>query len=114
MAKSNKAAASKSGRGAGQRAQTRARAVALLQDAGDDPVPQDIDEFRLELARRIMTVLGLPERCRERACRRGRRCAGRDLRCQRDFPGPPMTRDEEAEALARVQRMLKRRVELEP
>jgi hypothetical protein len=92
----------------------RGRAVALLQDSGDDPVPQDIDEFRLELARRIMTVLGLPERCRERACRRGRRCAGRDLRCQRDFPAPPMTRDEEAEALARVQRMLKRRVELEP
>ena len=92
----------------------RARAAALLQHAGDDPVPRDIDEFRRELARRIMTVLGLPERCRERACRRGRRCAGRDLRCQRDFPGPPMTRDQEAEALARVQRMLKRRVELEP
>ena len=114
MAKSNKAAASKSGRGAGH-ARRRGRApYALLRDAGDDPVPQDIDEFRLELARRIMTVLGLPERCRERACRRGRRCAGKDLRCQRDFPGPPMTRDEEAEALARVQRMLKRRVELEP
>ena len=65
--------------GAGQRGETRARAVALLRDAGDDPVPQDIDEFCLELARRIMTVLGLPERCRERACRRGRRCAGKDL-----------------------------------
>jgi hypothetical protein len=113
MATSSKAAATKSDEGADERAAMRARAAALLQGAGDDPVPRDIDEFRLELARRIMPVLGLPERCRERACRRGRRCAGRDLRCQRDFPAPPMTRDQEAEALARVQRMLKRRVESE-
>jgi len=114
MTTSSKAAAKTSDEGADERAAMRARAEALLQEAGDDPVPQDIHEFRRELARRIMTVLGLPKRCRERACRRGRRCAGRDLRCQRDFPAPPMTRDEQAEALARVQRMLKRRAQAEP
>jgi hypothetical protein len=113
MAKSNKAAARKSNSGARARAQTRARAVPPTQDAGGDLPPRDMDEFRLALARKIMAMLGLPRRCREPACRRGRRCAGRDLRCQRDFPGPPMTQDEQARALAELQRALKRRVELE-
>jgi hypothetical protein len=114
MTKSSKAAASKSDRGAGHRATTPALAAPPAPESGDDLPPQDIDEFRLELVRRIMTRLGLPQRCREKACRRGRRCAGKTLRCQRDFPGPPMTRAEEARALAGIQRVLKRCVEPEP
>ena len=43
-----------------------------------------------EARRTIMTLLGMPRRCREPACRPLKRCAGADLRCQRDFP-PPMT-----------------------
>lgn len=113
MAKSKKAAASKFS-GASHRATMPARAVPPVPESGDDLPPQDIDEFRLELVRRIMTMLGLPQRCREKACRRGRRCAGKTLRCQRDFPGPPMTRDQEAQALAGIQRVLKRCVAPEP
>jgi hypothetical protein len=91
------------------RADQRARAAALPDD--DDPVPDNVDEFRLALARKIMTLLGMHRRCGEGACRRHRRCSGADLRCQRDNPMPPMTPDQEAAALADVQRALQRHVE---
>ena len=106
MAKSNRPRSTKS-HAPERRAQARVTAPHL---GDDDPPPDDIDEFRRALARKIMTLLGLPRRCREPACRRARRCAGADLRCQRDFPGPPMTPDDKARALAEVQRGLQRRM----
>ena len=95
--------------GTGTRASTGARTgprdAACRRRSGAD----DIGEFRLALARKIMTLLGLWRRCRGPACRRAKRCAGPDLRCQRDFPAPPMTPDEEARALAEFQHALRRR-----
>jgi hypothetical protein len=108
MAKSNRPRSTKS-HAPERRAQARVTAP-LLGD--DDPPPDDIHEFRFALARKIMTLLGLWRRCREPACRRGKRCAGPDLRCQRDFPAPPMTPEQEARALAEVSHALKRHAEL--
>ena len=96
-----------------RRAQTRARgaqARALPPQAEDDPVPNDIDEFRRALARRILTFLGMPRRCREPACRRAKRCVGPDLRCQRDNPVQKLSPDQEAAMKAALQRALRRRL----
>ena len=76
----------------------------------DDPVPDDIDAFRLELARRIMTLLGMARRCRAPACRRMKRCVGPDLRCQRDFPAPRLSEERQSEVMASVHRLVKRRL----
>ena len=87
-----------------------AQARALPPQAEDDPVPNDIDEFRRALARRILTFLGMPRRCREPACRRAKRCVGPDLRCQRDNPVPKLSPDQEAAMKAALQRTLRRRL----
>jgi hypothetical protein len=76
----------------------------------DDPVPENMDVFRLALTRRILTLCGLPRRCREPVCRRAKRCLGPDLRCQRDFPGRPLTPEQEANARAALKRALDRRI----
>jgi hypothetical protein len=72
----------------------------------DDPVPEDMDVFRLALTRRILTLCDLPRRCREPVCRRNKRCLGPDLRCQRDFPETPSTPDQEAAVKAAFLRRL--------
>jgi hypothetical protein len=90
-------------------ARLRQQNAALAKD--DDPVPADIDEFRRALARKIMTRLGMAERCRDHHCRRHRKCSGPDLRCQRDFPAPPMTPAETAAMPAHVQKLLRERRE---
>ena len=87
-----------------------AQARALPPQADDDPVPKDIDEFRRALARRILTFLGMPRRCREPACRRAQRCVGPDMRCQRDNPLPKLSPDQEAAMKAALQRTLWRRL----
>ena len=43
----------------------------------DDPIPDDIDEFRREMVRRIATFLQAWRTCRRPPCKRGRRCAAR-------------------------------------
>lgn len=96
-----------------RRAQTEPRpaeAGALPPPADDDPVPKDINEFRLALARRILTFLGMSRRCRAPGCRRARRCVGPDLRCQRDNPLPKLSPERQAAMKAALQRALKRRL----
>ena len=88
----------------------RAQARALPPQADDDPVPKNIDEFRLTLARRILTFLGMPRRCRAPICRRTKRCLGPGLRCQRDNPLPALTPDEDAAVKAQLKRALARRL----
>ena len=78
--------------------------------ADDDPVPKDINEFRLTLARRILTLVGMPRRCRAPGCRRARRCVGPDLRCQRDNPLPKLSPERQAAMKAALQRALRRRL----
>jgi hypothetical protein len=79
-------------------------------DDEDDPVPEDLDVFRLALARRIRAMLGTPDRCRERVCRRSKRCAGPDMRCARDFPSPQLSAEERARLRAKLHNALKRRL----
>jgi hypothetical protein len=95
------------------RAQTMPRqspAAAVPPEADDDPVPKNIDEFRRALARRILTLVGMPRRCRAPGCRRARRCVGPDLRCQRDNPLPKLSPEREAAMKAALQRALRRRL----
>ena len=90
------------------RAKERAPAAAPPPPHDDDPVPDDIHEFRRALAQKIMTLLGIWRCCLAPACRRARRCTGPDLRCQRDFPAPTKP-EQEARALAEFQHALRRR-----
>ena len=76
----------------------------------DDPVPENIDEFRRELARRMLTMVGMPRRCREPLCRRIKRCAGPDIRCLRDNPAPQLTPDERARMQSEMLRAVQRRM----
>ena len=76
------------------------------QTAPDEP---PIEQVRIEIARKIFTLLGMHRRCRATICRRMRRCAGADLRCQRDFPAPPATEQAQARATADFYKMLKAR-----
>jgi hypothetical protein len=76
-----------------------------------EPLPtNDYRAFGAALLRRVLTFSGMPRRCREGACRRFKRCVGRDFRCQRDFPSPPLTEQEAAEIKAWTKRMLERRL----
>jgi hypothetical protein len=72
--------------------------------------PADMDVFRFALSRRIHTLLGDARRCREAVCRRMKRCAGPDLRCHRDFAGPPVTPEQFSRMQAELKRALERRL----
>ena len=76
------------------------------QTSPDEP---SIEQVRIEVARKILTLLGMHRRCRAPICRRMRRCAGADLRCQRDFPAPPLSADDAARAVADFYKALKAR-----
>lgn len=76
----------------------------------DDAVPADPELARYALARKLLTFSRMPRRCREPVCRRSKRCAGPDMRCQRDFPQPPMTPEEDARVRAEVRRLLDREI----
>jgi len=89
----------------------RPRTETLLSSIGcDDPVPKNMDEFRLALARKIMGCLGMLRRCPERICRRSKVCAGANMRCQRDNPAPRLTPEQEAAKIAYVYRAIKNRL----
>jgi hypothetical protein len=76
------------------------------QTSPDEP---SIEQVRIEITRKIFTLLGMHRKCREPICRRMRRCAGADLRCQRDFPAPPVSADEQARAIADFYKALQKR-----
>ena len=91
-----------------------AESAKYVMATADDAVPEDIDVFRLALARRMLTFIGMPRRCRERICRRTKSCAGPDMRCQRDYPAPQATPDEEAREMSDLLRAIKRRLAQSP
>ena len=53
----------------------KAAAVPPVCD-NDEPMPQDIDEFRRQIVRKIQTMRRMYRRCRAPICRRIKRCAG--------------------------------------
>ena len=78
-------------------------------DDDDDPVPADIDEFRLELARRIATFVQAWRTCRRPPCRRARRCAARTT-CASIANRVPPSPHEDAAVMANVYRQVQRRL----
>lgn len=75
---------------------------------GGDPLLDDMEVFRCVLARRVATLAHYPCRCREPICRRSKLCAGPDMRCHRDIPLPPATREQQAAVMANVKRLIER------
>ena len=66
------------------------------------------DEFYDLMTRKLLTFIGQHKRCREPVCRRLKRCAGADYRCQRDNPSPPLTEAERSKVSADLAAALKR------
>jgi hypothetical protein len=81
----------------------RIRAAGLLRD-DSDPAPEDIDEFRNNLARRIAMLINDWHGCRESLCRRQRGCMAPRITCTNHKPGPPVSPDEHARFMADLQR----------
>ena len=69
----------------------------------------DMDALRLKVLRRLRTFQDAPRRCSERACRRAKACAGKDLRCLRERPLPPVSEEEGQRRLAEAYACFKRR-----
>jgi hypothetical protein len=85
------------------------------QPDDDDPIPENIDDFRNELARRISRFIGNRTRawrgCPERACRRAQHCRPPQIRCSNAPALPPRTPEQQARAMAQLQRLLRERLE---
>jgi hypothetical protein len=77
----------------------------------DDPVPENIDEFRFELVRRISRYLGnrkgLWRTCKEPVCRRQRACFAPRISCSNAPPLPPQTERDHARTSFLIQRALR-------
>lgn len=77
----------------------------------DDPVPKNIDEFRNRMAQRIYRFIGNTKgywrTCKETVCRRHRACAAPHIHCSNVRSLPRGTPEQQARAMARVQRMLR-------
>ncbi|NWG24282.1 MAG: hypothetical protein HXY30_07680 [Pseudorhodoplanes sp.] len=80
--------------------------------AGAGPVPAAMGEAetREALLRRFTAVLDRWRECPARVCRRARRCAGPDFACIRLPPRRPRKPENDAAAMAHVQKILKRRL----
>jgi hypothetical protein len=66
------------------------------------------DAFYDLMTRKLLTFIGQHKRCREPACRRLKRCAGADYRCQRGNASPPLTEAERSKVSADLAAALKR------
>jgi hypothetical protein len=91
---------------------TKTNLQAAPQPADDeDAVPENIDEFRTELARRINKFIGDRKKywrgCKEPACRRRRACLAPRIRCSNAPPLPPSTPEQRARTMAHVQRVMR-------
>jgi hypothetical protein len=66
------------------------------------------------LARRVSAFIGNRTRawrnCPQQACRRARQCRPRQIRCRNAPAHPPSTPEQQARALAMVQRALRQRL----
>jgi hypothetical protein len=99
-------------RNANTNIKTNTKTPAAPEPADDDPVPENIDEFRNELARRINRFVAEQQQywrgCKERACRRSRACCAPHIRCSNAPPLPPDPDGQRlARTLAQIQRALR-------
>ncbi|HWK95319.1 MAG TPA: hypothetical protein VNR39_07840 [Pseudolabrys sp.] len=80
----------------------------------DWEMPQDMDEFRFDLARRINRYvanhLGCWERCDERECRRARASRSPQIACPISPPPPVLTPEEDAQCRAEFYDAIKARM----
>ena len=76
----------------------------------DEAPPEDRDVARTALTRKLLTFLKMPRRCREPVCRRRNVCAGLTMRCQRDFPPPKCSPEQEAAMRAATYKAIQRRL----
>jgi hypothetical protein len=79
-----------------------------LEDETNDPMPEDPDEFRRQLARKINRYVADRKQywrlCAQRECRRARQCRSRDLSCINFPPNPPVSDEEWAKILPKIER----------
>ena len=74
-------------------------------DHDDDPVPEDIDEFRAEFSRRICTFLGTWRDCILPRCKRQRACRATSwVACMRGRPS--VTPQQQARVAAKLRFVL--------
>lgn len=66
------------------------------------------DAFYDLMTLKLLTFIGQHKRCPERVCRRLKRCAGADYRCQRDKASPPLTDAERSKVGADLAAAIKR------
>jgi hypothetical protein len=78
-------------------------------DNADDTPPDDPDEFRWALVRRMNTFMSSWRDCDLPLCRRVRACRGKRVECARDHSKAPPKDD--ARVRARLKRMLERRLD---
>lgn len=85
----------------------RVRAAGLDRDDGG---PEDMDEFRRYLARKIVMFTNDWPGCPERICRRMRGCMAPTGDCANHADDPPMTREEWEVARVKIRRALDKRL----
>jgi hypothetical protein len=91
-------------------AAARRRALLADDDKADpnDAGPADIDEFRMELVRRICRFLNTWRACSQRLCQRARACSGKTLACAQNQPR--LTPQQQARVNAKMYYALKRAI----
>ncbi len=98
-----------------RKARALAQAAPQTKPQDDDPIPENIDDFRNELARRISRLISNAEHrwstCGERACKRARNCRAPRGICINPKPETKPEKPEQvARTLAQFQRMVRERV----
>lgn len=92
----------------------RKAAPAPQVETGDDPVPQNIDDIRDALARRIHQLISTEEQlwrtCREPCCKRARACRAPKIGCSNERPRKPATAEQVARVKAEFYRALQAEV----
>jgi len=85
-----------------------------FDDATGDPPPQDPEEFRRELARKINRYVADRKQywrlCAQRECRRARQCRSRELNCINSPPKPPVSAEAWAKMVPTIERAIEERM----
>jgi hypothetical protein len=71
-------------------------------------MPEDADEFRWSIVRRINNFLGIWRECSRPICKRARACRDKDNACARAMPA--LTPQQSARAAATMYRALQREI----
>ncbi len=90
---------------------SKAKASPMEEQTADPEAGLSVEEQRRALVRKLAIFASDWRRCTRAQCRRARACRLPDLKCftQRE-PRKPMTPEQETAMLAKVKRMLERRL----